>query len=600
VVNVRDARISTTSGGTAVVAKPDTQSKDLLVAFQFSRGQLDSMTAPGWAFTGADAHTELLGVHLATKVWTRTPGAETGYTFGQDSGTVIVASVQDWDPSRPLRIAIDPDSGATPGVTPAAAQSLELRVIACVPDVPTVWEEPAGYVLRARTTDPDAPVSSALASRQLSSSSPSGPKEFGGGGGFLVHGVTVSIAAGIVEPEIPPIPPDAPGQGDSVFSYRFSRLFGGPLGDLDLKGVQFGIRVNRRGQINAETFKASYDISNEDEGDLVAALVPRDPADLTRGAGVVVCDIWGAGIHWGRYWMIGNKISKTRRQRPALQLNGFTMDAYLQWVQLEETLPFTGEDRVEIARQLITHMQAQPHADIGLMLAPGSSGSTLTKTFEANQGMYGQHVAACTEGLDGFEHAIRTQLGAGGVELHWEWGKPLGDPDAPHEFSDSPHGGNLLDYSIEQTPLNYGTRFRARGDSISTDASTASVPLLSDPYESPHLATGLWPRIDRTIDRPGVTSKAELDAVAEQAAATSGGAPRVFSITVLLGQEPTFTPNHVGDSARLTITDEFFKRINGGAGLDTRVRTLGMRVTPVGRENGRAEAEIFIDDQPIE
>lgn len=598
--NVRATSIGTGTGSTILVSKPEVDTGDVLIAFQFSRGELSSMAASGWTFTGASLDDGF----LRTKVWTRSPGAEGSYTFGQglNGGTVIVASVQDWDPSKTIRIALDDaGGGTTPSVTPAAAEHLELRAIATIPEVPTTYGAPAGYVMRRQTTgDPD--VAAALASRQLSSSSPSGPKSFAvTGGGIISQGVTVSIAAGSVEPDLPPIPPDTPGQGDALYSYRFSRLFGGPLGDLDLKGVTFGVRVNRRGQLNPETFQASYDISNEDEGDLVAALVPRDPADLTRGPGVIVCDIWRAGSHWGRYWMIGNKISKSRRQRPVLQLNGITMDGYLQYVELEELIgPFTGEDRVEIARQIITHMQDQPYADIGLILASGSSGSTLTKTFEAFQGKYGQHVAATTEGINGFEHAIRTQLGAEGVELHWEWGKPLGDVDAPHEFTESPHGGNILDWSIEQAPLNYGTRFRARGDTIDADASTVSTPLLSDPYESPHLATGLWPRIDRTVDRPGVTSKTELDAVAEQLAATSGGAPRVFSITVLLGSEPSFTPNHVGDTARVTLTNEYFKRVNGGAGLDGRVRTLGMRVTPVGRENGRDEAEIFIADDPIE
>ena len=280
-----------------------------------------------------------------------------------------------------------------------------------------------------------------------------------------------------------------------------------------------------------------------------------------------------------------------------------TMDAYLQYVALEEQLgPFTDEDRVEIARQLIAHMQSQAHADIGLIVAPGSSGSTLTRTYEAHQGMYGAHLADTTAGVDGYEWMVNSKLGASGVELHLEWGAPLGDKDGPakHTYTDSPGGGEILDYSISMTPLTRGTRFRARGDSVDTDASTSSEPLLSDPYESPHLATGVWPRIDRTVDRPGVTDVGTLNAVAEELAATSGGAPHVVSITVLLGEEPTIHPNLLGDSARIVISDEWFKRINGGAGLNQRRRIIGIRVTPTGRENGRDEAELIIDEQEVE
>ncbi|MEV4245220.1 hypothetical protein AB0J63_17615 [Streptosporangium canum] len=616
-VAVRSTSKGSSFGSSVSAAQPNgLKSGDVMFACQTSTSPFTSVPAPaGWAPTVA-LDDDTFG-DLYTRVWRRTPGSSeaASYVFPQPPGapgTVLIAAVQDADLTVQVRIAIletyeASTAAATPGVTPAAASHLEVRFAVNAVQftgVTVSLAAPSGY-----TPAPGGQVAiageitAAVASRQISSSANSGVKNFAitGANVGVNHGITISIAAGTVEPEIPEIPADAPGQGDALYSYRFSRLFGGPLGDLDLHGVSFEKRLNRRGQINPGNFSATYPIPNEDQGDLVAALIPRDPADLTRGPGVIVCDIWRAGEHWGRYWIIGAKITKQRRSRPVLQLSGVTMDAYLLYIQLEEQLgPFEGEDRVEIARQLITHMQNQPDADIGLIMQAGTCGHTLTRTFEAHQGNYGQHLASTTEGLDGYDWTVNTKLGVSGVELHLVWGDPLGDQSAPHEFSESPHGGNILDWGIEQAPLSRGTRWRARGDSVSTDASTASTPLLSAAYESPHLATGYWPRIDRTVDRPGVTDVATLNAVAEQLAATAGGAPQVLSVTVLLGQEPSFTPNNVGDGARITLTNEVFKRVNGGAGLDERRRILGMRVTPVGRENGRDEAELFIDDQAVE
>ncbi|GHH67659.1 hypothetical protein GCM10017673_15020 [Streptosporangium violaceochromogenes] len=613
-INVRSASSGSVLSGSSVTApRPaGTQAGDVLFACQTSAAPFVGVPAPsGWTATAA-LDDEVFG-DFYTRVWRRTAGtSESGsYVFpqGDGAGTLIVVAVEGADLQVAARVAVregleEPAFVVTPGVTPAAATHLEVRFAVTLGQAfqTVTLAPPAGYVLRG-TAAMQGHFSAACASRQLSSSSPSGEKNFvtTGENPGGTHGITISIPGGSTEPEVPPIPADAPGQGDALYSYRFSRLFGGFLGTLDLAGVSFEKRISRRGQINSGNFSASYPMSNEAEGDLVAQIVPRNPADLLRGPGVTVVDIWRAGDHWGRYWIIGAKVTKQRRQKPVLQLSGVTMEAYLQYVELEETLgPFTSEDRVEIARQLITHMQAQEHADIGLILAPGSSGSAVTRTYEAHRGKYGGHVADTTSGLDGYEWMINTQLGAGGVELHWKWGKPLGNPNAKHTFTDSPGGGEILDYGIDMTPLTRGTRWRARGDSVQTDASTPSTPLLSAPYSSPHLATGVWPRLDRTVDRPGVTDLAALNAAAEQLAATSGGAPHVFSITVLLGEEPSIRPNLLGDSARIVIADEWFKRVNGGAGLNEKRRILGMRVTPTGREQGRDEAELYIDDQEVE
>lgn len=607
--NVRDSKVSTGHGPTLTATRPTFVAGDQMWAIHFTDVGLTGMTAPGWTAAGSREEDG-----LAVKVWRKTAtGEPSTYSFGQGvnaEGTVHVFSIPGASATINAKVTFALNFASTlvtPNVTPASATHLEIRagVLSLTGGTDTVaLTAPAGYTGRGSGQSPQAFLASAAASKQLSSSAPSGAKSFGftPSGIRFGLGVSISIASADVVPDVPPIPADAPGQGDALYVFEFRRLFGGFLGNLDVKGPSFEKRINRRGQLQPGNFTGSYVIANEDDGDLVAALVPRDPADLTRGAGVIVCDIWRAGDHWGRYWMIGSEIAKQRRQTPVLQLSGVTMDAYLQYVNVEEALgPFENEDRVEIARSIILHMQGQEHADIGLILQSGECGHTLTRTYEAFQGQYGGPVADTTAGVDGFEWMVNTQLGASSVETHWVWGNPLGDQaGTPHTFTEAPGGGEILDWRIGQTPLTRGSRWRARGDSVSTDASTSAAPLLSDAYESPHLATGLWPRIDRIVDRPGVTDLDTLNKTAQQLAASAGGAPHVFSITVLLGEEPTIHPNKLGDAAWIVLTNEYFKRVNGGAGLNERRRILGMRVIPTGRENGRDEAELYIDDQAVE
>lgn len=611
--NVRSTSVSSNADGPITATRPATiATGDVLWAAHVSDTALAGVPAPsGWSVVRTDD-----GIAVSVRILRRTVtgGEPTSWTFPQGNpaagGVVIMSSISGQDPAVSPRIAVlagsSGDTIDTPSVTPAASSHLEWRVAAAFantadPNV-TITGAPIGYQLRGQAYAGQALAG--VATRQISSSAPSGVKVFQAAPddvGLFTLGVTLSIPSADATPDVPPIPADAPGQGDGLYLYRFSRLFGGHLGDLAVHQPSFEKRISRRGQLNSGNFQSSFPISNEDEGDLAMKIVPRYQSDLLRGPGVTVVDVWRAGIHWGRSWITGAKLSKTRRQKPVLSLSGASLEAYFQYVQLEETLPpFTGIDRVEVMRQMIDHMQAQPYANLGLTVQAGESGSTIDRTFEAFAGMYGQHIASTTDGVDGHEWMINSSLGESGLEFEVVWGAPLGNPDAIHTFTDSPGGGNILDWGIEWTPLTRGTRFRARGDTIDSDASTVSTPLMSDAYDSPHLATGVWPRIDRVVDRPGVKDVDQLNAVAEQLAATSGGAPPVFSITVLLGEEPSIHPNMLGDAAHIVMTNEVFKRVNGGAGLNEKRRILGMRVSPTGRETGRDEAELFIDDQAVE
>lgn len=606
--SVRSYTVGTGTGSSISVARPSgVAAGDQLWAFHSCDDEtLVGMTAPSGWVSAASLNTDNV---LPTRVWRKVAsgGEPSTYAFGQPGnvgGAVHIIAIRDASASIAARGATLTSFGTstpTPTVTPAAASHLEIRYAAVSTILgATTWTAPSGYTMRG-IAQVDGVLGSASATRQIASSAPSGVKTFLRTPNTISvagAGITVSIASADLEPELPPIPPFTPGAGSALYQYPFRRMVGDRayLGHLDLSGVSFERRDSSPG-----TFTARVPITSTKIGDQIDAIIPRDPAALTRGPGVICCEMLRAGDYWGEAWITGYAIRKSRRQVPVLELRGTTLEGYLQHVLLRENLEFTGVDQIEIARALLESMAAVPGADIDLILQSGTSGEPRDRHYKADDnGTYGQRLAELGEVLDGFEWTIDSRAGSGGLERHWRWGAPtLGDADAEHVFGSGSYGGDVLDWAIEVDALKGGTHWQARGDTIDDDASTEATPLLSGIYESaPHTAAG-WPRIDRLVDRAGVTVQQTLEDYAAGWAARKSGAVRVFSVTVAIGKVPTFTPNDLGNPARFVLSDEWHKRVGLGAGLNARHRIIGCRVVPVGRENGKDEMQLIVEEQEV-
>ncbi|WP_101788639.1 hypothetical protein [Nonomuraea indica] len=604
--------VSTSSGsgfGTITAPRPaDVAAGDVLFAVHSTTADYAGVSAPsGWTLTASipDAFFGLLW----TRVWRRTVAASepASYAFPQPSGaagTVMVTAVADADLSKQIRIAIlqnaeETSVVTTPSVTPAAAEHLEIRFAVSRTSSATVTlSAPSGYAMRGQVKLASR-ATSAVASRLINSSSASGSKTFAisGDNSGVSHGVTISIASGSSEPEVPPTPPFTPGQGSGKYQYVFRRLLDRAyLGHLDLSGVSFEKRVSSAG-----TFGGQVPITNTDIGDQIDAIIPRDRATLNRGPGVISVEVLREGQYWGEYWITGYTLRKDRRKGPVLSLRGSTVDAYFQHVLLRETLTFTNQDQIDIARSLLESMQAQDHADLNLVLQPGTSGQLRDRTYKPADGAtYGQRLTELGEVINGFESTVNTVAGPSGLERQWAWGAPtLGDENAEHVFGSGYHGGDVLDWGYEVDGLKGGTFWQARGDTPQSDASTEAVPLLSAVYEATaHTAAG-WPRIDRLVDRPGVVVQQTLEDYAAGWAERKSGAVTVFSVTVAIGEQPSFTPNNLGDTARFVMSDEWHKRTGMGAGVNARHRIIGCRVVPIGRDHGKDEMELIVESAEV-
>ncbi|MFC4897916.1 hypothetical protein ACFQVD_26415 [Streptosporangium amethystogenes subsp. fukuiense] len=552
---------------------------------------------PATSINGFRFVTEVGTGRFITRVWRRVAAAGEPDSYlgsqpsGAEGGTVIVVAVSGAHRTLPLVYATtdDSDEGVTPPVAPSTASSLEIRVASGDISGPTTWSAPPGYTMRAQASS-GVIVSTGVATRQVNSSASSGAQTFGFNRPLLAwHGITLSVPSAEVAPPVEPPPPFTPGVGSALYRYVFSRLMDGAyLGDLDLENVTFDKRILQPG-----TFSATIPIPSREVGDQVAEIIPRGETVLDRGPGVITCQVYRAGEPWGEYWITAATISRSGRDTPSIQLRGSTLDAYLLHVELQEELgPFEGLDQIDIARELLYHAQGQPYADLGLVLQGGTSGTVRDRTYTADEATYGQRLTELAQVEGGFEWAINIVAGPYGLERHWVWGMPLGTQSpAPHLFSDGPYSGEILSWGEEIDALRGATRWRARGDRISTDASTASTPLISTSAEAlAHLAAG-WPRIDKTVTHSTVTEMTTLEGYASYWAATAPGALRVDSVTVALGEKPSITMNSLGDAARLHYDNEWHL-----PHWRTR-RIIGIGITPTSKAAGKEVAQLILEGQ---
>ncbi|MET8985818.1 hypothetical protein ABZW49_10255 [Nonomuraea wenchangensis] len=599
---VRSFSVASSDTETVTITKPaGTAAGDVLLAIHYIFITNDDSRAPsGWtSMADEEWGSGLIGVRVYRKTATASePGV---YEFEQSAaatGTLHLLALADVDLSMSPRISVDVVTGttvSTPSVQPAAAATLEIRSAGVIPFLSETisWTAPSGYA--SKGTVQGVGTASIVASRALNSSAPAGVKDFlfSPATDRFGVGVSVSIASVVTEPDTGPPPPSwAPGVGDALYSYRFRRLRDGQfLGFLDLTNVSFDKRINQPG-----SFSATVPIPSREVGDLVAEVFPRDGSTLNAGAGVVVVDIIRGGDIWGEYWITTANPSRSGRGTPQLQLQGTTLDGYLSAVELqtEGGLSFEQIDQIEIMRQLVADMQADPYADIDLTVLPGLSGVARDRTYTDDGGTYGQRIRELAEVDDGFEYTINVIASGGGVARVLTWGYPrLGDGTVKHIVADGPNGGDLTSWGEQVDALRGATRYRARGGTppSGTDASVQSTPLMSTVHEATAHLTAGWPRIDRTLSYSDVVIPETLEDYAAYWVSVAPGALRVETYTVTLGAAPSLHPNLLGDTCRIYLDNEWHTRHY----RDRRI--IGLRITPISRSSGKEQAELVLEGQ---
>lgn len=497
-------------------------------------------------------------------------------------------------------LAVGTTTVTTPSLTPATPSGIVLRWAAGIPNEANIsWQDVPGYIELVDEQSEDeiggqlvwAPVASNARLPAVAHTA-SSPLQYGGG-------LTIFVAsAQVVVPDPPDFPAFTPGLGEARMRYVVHDfLTGANRGEIVPAEVYMDRRIGEPG-----TWRGRLPIPNAREAAKAAEIIPRDPGDLASGPGRIVVHCWRAGILWGIYWLHTAVIAKDERGQVYIDLQGSTLDGYLQWVKVAADAGFAG-DQIQVARQLLTHMQATPASNAGLAFTAGTSGTarTLLATRSSNNS-YGRLLQDYARNSDGFEYVGNPTVVDGVIQRLIAWGAPkLINLDAEHVFTEAVDGGDITTWREERSIFRGGTRWGVIGGTPSTDATQSSTAATSALVNTPHIAAG-WPIVDQRVNHPSnSTNQTELDVYAAYWAARAPGAPRVFSANAVIGANTTLNPNGLGDAVRFVLNNAWHPiTAAGAAGFNLRQRLLGWGLTPAGRGEGKDRVQLITEQEALD
>ncbi|MEE2041287.1 hypothetical protein Q8791_29085 [Nocardiopsis sp. CT-R113] len=373
------------------------------------------------------------------------------------------------------------------------------------------------------------------------------------------------------------------------YSYTFADLVTDrDLVELDLSDVVFDRRICQAG-----AFKATAHVTNRATADHVAKVIPRGVGDLSRGPGRTVVHIDRGGDLWGTYIIWRGDPQGDERGRITVPLQGASLESYPAHREIRRDLVYAGVGDRDICRDLVADMEA--HGSIGLDVPAGPPGMPRDRTYRASEAAtYGERLDQLAEVIDGPEWMIRTWRDAQGVR-HREFvaAGRLGQDATDHHFAQP---GNIMSWSYPADATDVATSYQTRGDTPNDDLSAESEPLLSGIWEDPRYRAAGWPLLERTVDYQGVTDVSTLDAYARWWAERRSGMLRIPQVEVRLDESTSFSPNRLGDSAALTLVNDWFPLNNGRPTFAHRWRIVGVEVIPVSRSSGQERARLIFEE----
>jgi hypothetical protein len=276
-----------------------------------------------------------------------------------------------------------------------------------------------------------------------------------------------------------------------------------------------------------------------------------------------------------------------------VDLNGASLESYLHHREIRSDTSFTGVDQLRIARTLVQRMEAS--RPIGLVPADTrNSGVTRDAVYLASEALtYGDALEDLSSHEEGPEWMVRTVVRGGERIREFVVAQRLGSTQTEHVFTQP---GNVLGWNYPADATDAATSWQARGDAPETDPEEEAEQVLSRIWSDPRFAENGWPLLDRTVDAPGVTDRDTLDAHARWWARRSSGAVRFPQVTVRLDEQSTFTPDHLGDRARLTLVNDWFPLVNGRPTFSNSWRVIGVEVTPATRGQGQDTATLIFEE----
>lgn len=364
------------------------------------------------------------------------------------------------------------------------------------------------------------------------------------------------------------------------------------LAELDLSGVTFDRRICQAG-----SFSATVAVPNAEIAAQVQRIVPRDDTTIATGPGRTVVHIYRGEALWGTYVIWTATVKSDSRGQITVDLQGATLESYLDHREIREDIELIQADQLDIARYLVAHMQTQgPDASVGIEAGGDpTSGIIRDRTYLASEAAtYGQRLTELAQVTDGPEWMIRTwqDPATGRRRREFVVANRLGDANTRHVWTQP---GDIVSWEYPADATSAATSWQCRGDTIQDDLSADSEPLLGGIWENPAYPAAGWPLLESTVDYQGVTSLDTLNDYAAWWAANRSGMIRIPQITVRLDDDTDFTPNALGDSASIKISDGVWFP----PGTFARTwRIIGCEITPPTRDAGETMTLIF--EQPAD
>lgn len=543
---------------------------------------------------------------LHTKLWRTTlVTVPEQVTCGQGfaDGTLHLVTVAGASAALPKIVKQSDNGGATiflPGDAPGTPSGIELRFAGAFVnnDDSPVWKAPAGYPGVASAYSGEF-ATSAVTFKAFSSSAPLADVVFTltGADIGLAHGYTIIIpsssSSGGTTPTPPAFPAFTPLKGTARASYTVHDFLTG-----EYRGNIYpaaGLTHDRRDG-EAGGWSGFLPIANRKKADQLAEIIPRDPDDMSSGPGRLVIHSWREGVPVGIHWLHTAEIARTGRATLGIQIQGTTLDGYMNSVSLEEDVEFVG-DQLQNARDFITLMASDPRSNPGFGLSAGMSGvvrSLVAKV--ADNTTYGRVLRDYARVDGGFGYVVNPTLVGNSLQRLVAFGSPkLHLPDEEFTFTETRNGpGEVTDWRELRSAIQGGTRIGVIGGTPQVEDATQDAVAVRTPlYETPHLLAG-WPIIDLRVNHPSSsTDLTELEKYALRYKALSAGAPRVFSMNVLLGRGSDFNFNGIGGYVRAVMNNDWHVRTaQGGAFEMPPQRLIGWALTPAGRGSGKDKLQL--------
>lgn len=354
--------------------------------------------------------------------------------------------------------------------------------------------------------------------------------------------------------------------------------------ELELSGVTYDRRIIQPG-----SFRGTLPIPNASVAERARKIQP----------GRTVCHVYRDADIWGSYviWQVVPRSDE--RGRITLELRGATLESYFHRREIRARLDYPATAQVAIARDLIARMQSRPEGNIGLTTPtrPGASdGASMTRSYRRSEAAtYGKRLEELASALDGFEYMIRTYVDPGTARRVREWVAAvprLGDPSGDHVFTQP---GNVITWSYPADATVGATSWQARGDKVQS-ASGEGEPLMSEVFEATALLDDGWPLLDATRDYTSERDRKALDGYARWWSQTRSGVVGIPQVTVRLGASAGFTPNALGDRARLVLSNPWFPVTDRAPTFTKSWRVVGIEVTPASRQDGRERAVLIFEE----